>query len=60
MVFIDTFISLVNSTRIKKDEPQTLPGVKIHIDEIELYKSQIIAFFTIYRMDPIELFYSKN
>ena len=53
MVYADTYINLVNNMETKKDERQTLSGVKIRIDSIELYKSQVIAFCTVCKMDQI-------
>ena len=40
---IDIFINLANSMDTKKDGQQTLFGVKMRIDYIELYKTQVIV-----------------
>ena len=43
MDYIDTFISLANNMETKKDERQTLFGVKKYIDQIQLHKTQVIG-----------------
>ena len=39
MDYIDIFINVANNMETKKDERQTLFGVKLRIDQIELYKN---------------------
>ena len=46
--------------RDQKNERQGLSGVKRGIDQIELYKGQVITFFTICKIDQIELLEAKN
>ena len=42
---IDTFINLANNIEMKRDEQQTLSRVKIRIDQIDLYKNQVIVSY---------------
>ena len=60
MDYIDTFINLTNNMETKKDGQQTLFGIKIRIDYIELYKNQVIVSYIICRTDPIQLLCVKN
>ena len=45
----------MNNTEIKKEGQQILFGVKIRIDQTELYKTQVIVSFIICKMELIEL-----
>ena len=43
MDYVDTFINLTNNMETKKDGQQTLSGVTIRIDQIELYSLVLFA-----------------
>ena len=51
---------MTKNMEIKKDQQQTLSGVKILFDKIEWYKNQVIVSCTICRTDWIELLCVKN
>ena len=59
-LYIDIFINPANNMEKKKDEQQISFGVKIRIDQIKLYKTQVIESCIICKTDLIEILYVKN